>query len=83
MGHFTQIRAQQISSLYSQNPQSWGVERHWFERHSFDIANAPKKQVKASLKTTYGINIQSPFCVLPTVDVTKQFPKVLFNVKHV
>ena len=47
MGHFTQIRVQQISSLYSRiNTESLGVERHCFERHSFDIVNASKKHKK-------------------------------------
>ena len=46
--------------------------KHSYERHCLDIANATNEQVKANLRTTYGINIQSPFCALPTFDVTKQ-----------
>ena len=44
-----------------------------------DIANAPNEQVKANLRTTYGINIQSPFCALPTFDVTKQLPQDIMH----
>ena len=41
-------------------------------KDSLDIANAPNEQVEANLRTTYGINIQSPFCALSTYDVKKQ-----------
>ena len=59
-------------------------------KDSLNIANAPSEQVKANLRTTYGMNIQSPFCVLTTFDVTKQLPqvlltlysKVMINMKH-
>ena len=49
--------------------------KHSYERHCLDIANAPNEQVKANLKTTYGINIQSPFCALPTFEATKPLPQ--------
>ena len=65
--------------------------KHSYERHCLDIANAPNEQVKANLKTTYGINIQSPFCALPTFEATNHchrilctlYSKVLLNMKHV
>ena len=35
--------------------------KHSYERHCLDIANAPNEQLTVNLRTTYGINIQSPF----------------------
>ena len=47
--------------------------------HCLDIANAPNQQVKANLRTTYGINLKSPFCGLSTFDVTKQLPQDIMH----
>ena len=54
-------------------------EQNTHVKDSLNIANAPSEQVKANLRTTYGMNIQSPFCVLPTFDVTKQLPQDIID----
>ena len=53
--------------------------KYSYERHCLYIANAPNEQVKANLRTTYGINIQSPICALPTFDVTKQLSQDIIH----
>ena len=54
-------------------------KKHSYESHCLDIAYAPNEQVKANLRTTYGINNQSPLCALPTFDVTKQLPQDIMH----
>ena len=54
-------------------------EQNTHVKDSLNIANVPSEQVKANLRTTYGMNIQSPFCVLPTFDVTKQLPQDIID----
>ena len=54
-------------------------EQNTHVKDSLNIANAPSEQVKANLRTTYGMNIQSPFCVLTTFDVTKQLPQDIID----
>ena len=53
--------------------------KYSYERHCLDIANAPNEQVKANLRITYEINLQSPFCALPTFDVTKHLTQDIIH----
>ena len=63
--------------------------KHSYERLCLDIANAPNEQVTVNLRTTYGINIQNPFCADLHLMLQSNcrrilcalYSKVLFNMK--
>ncbi|XP_033125438.1 uncharacterized protein LOC117123569 [Anneissia japonica] len=53
--------------------------RQNYNRQCSEIEQASTKFVKKDLQTSYGINVRSALCELPTFDVTKQLPQDIMH----
>ena len=49
------------------------------KRHCMEIDKASTEQIKADLKTTYGVNHRSVLCDLDGFDITTQLPQGIMN----